>query len=169
MRKGIMALLFLGLCPLFTAQQAMNNDAIIKLAKAGLSDDVIISTINSSAGSYDTSADALVNLKSSGVDDKVITAIKRLTHMCVRCTISTWTFLQHFRRPSLTSPILRMHFRPLSSFAGRVARLLALVAMGRNTRSSRLAASGFATTARSSSPSRWAPSWKTRRWALTSG
>ncbi len=75
MRKGIMALLFLGLCPLLAAQQAMNNDAIVKLVKAGLSDDVIVATINSSAGSYDTSADALVNLKTSGVDDKVIKAI----------------------------------------------------------------------------------------------
>jgi hypothetical protein len=57
------------------AQQTMNNDAIIKLAKAGLSDDLIISTINIQPGTYDTSTDGLIALKKAGVPDKVVGAI----------------------------------------------------------------------------------------------
>jgi hypothetical protein len=57
------------------AQQTLNNDSIIKMVKAGLSDDVIASTVNSSAGTYDTTVDGLIGLKSAGVNDKVIAAL----------------------------------------------------------------------------------------------
>jgi hypothetical protein len=75
MRKGFFAVLFLAFCPLIAAQQAMNNSTVIKMVKAGLSDDVIITTINASAGTYDTSPDALIALKQAGVSDKVISAV----------------------------------------------------------------------------------------------
>jgi hypothetical protein len=75
MRNRLFALLFLVVCSLVLAQQAMNNDAVIKMAKAGLSDDVIVTTINASPGTYDTTADGLVALKQAGVSDKVIAAI----------------------------------------------------------------------------------------------
>ena len=57
------------------AQQALNNDAIIKLTKAGLSDDLIVATISSQAGTYDTSTDGLIALKVAGVSDKVVATI----------------------------------------------------------------------------------------------
>ena len=75
MRKWILVSFFTALCLAAAAQQALNNDAIIKLAKAGLSDDLIVTTINSQAGAYDTSADGLIALKSAGVSDKVVAAI----------------------------------------------------------------------------------------------
>lgn len=75
MHKVLYALILLTFCPLIVAQQALNNDAIIKLAKAGLSDDLIVSTINASPGTYDTSADGLIALKTAGASDKVVTAI----------------------------------------------------------------------------------------------
>jgi hypothetical protein len=75
MRKALFALCILTFGSLLAAQQAMNNDAVVKLVKAGLSDDVIVSTINASPGNYDTSADALIALKSAGAGDKVIAAI----------------------------------------------------------------------------------------------
>ncbi|HEV2133632.1 MAG TPA: hypothetical protein VGR47_05165 [Terracidiphilus sp.] len=75
MRKSLFAVLFLVFCPLVTAQQSLNNDAVIKMVKAGLSDDVIVSTVNSSPGTYDTSADALIGLKAAGVDDKIVGAM----------------------------------------------------------------------------------------------
>lgn len=75
MRKILFALLFLAVCPLLAAQQALNNDAVIKLVKAGLSDDLIVSTVNASPGTYDTSADGLIALKSAGVSDKVVAAM----------------------------------------------------------------------------------------------
>jgi hypothetical protein len=75
MRKHLLLLALLALCPILTAQQAMNNDAVLKLVKAGLSDDVIVTTINSSAGTYDTSANGIIALKQGGASDKVIAAV----------------------------------------------------------------------------------------------
>jgi hypothetical protein len=43
--------------------------------KAGLSDDLIVSTVNASAGTYDTSANGLIALKTAGVSDKVLAAL----------------------------------------------------------------------------------------------
>jgi hypothetical protein len=74
MRKLLFAALFLTLGPLLIAQ-SMNNDSVIKMAKAGLTDDVILATINSNTGAYDTSPDGLIALKQAGVSDKVIAAI----------------------------------------------------------------------------------------------
>jgi hypothetical protein len=75
MRKSLIALLFLAFCPLLIAQQALNNDSIVKLVKAGLSDDLIVTTINASPGTFDTSANGLIALKQAGASDKVISAI----------------------------------------------------------------------------------------------
>jgi hypothetical protein len=75
MRKSFLAFVALGLCSLLVAQQALNNDAIIKLVKAGLSDDFIISTMNTQPGSYDASTDAIIALENAGASDRVMTAI----------------------------------------------------------------------------------------------
>jgi hypothetical protein len=75
-RKSILAVTLLMLCPLLVvAQQTLNNDAVIKLVKAGLSEELIVTTINSQAGTYDTSADGIIGLKTAGVSDKVVSAI----------------------------------------------------------------------------------------------
>jgi len=75
MRKSFLALVFMAFCSLLTAQQALNNDAIVKMVKAGLSDDVIVTTINASMGAYDTTTNGLIALKQSGVSDKVVSAM----------------------------------------------------------------------------------------------
>ena len=72
MRKIILGILVLALCPLAFAQQPLNNDAVIKLTRAGLSDDLIITTINANAGAFDTSTDGLIALKKAKVSDKVV-------------------------------------------------------------------------------------------------
>jgi hypothetical protein len=54
---------------------AMDNRSVIKMAKAGLGDDLIVETINTQPGQYTTDADALVALKTAGVSDRVITAM----------------------------------------------------------------------------------------------
>jgi hypothetical protein len=54
---------------------AMNNDSVMKMAKAGLGDDLVIQTINTQPGQYLTDADSLVALKGAGVSDRVITAM----------------------------------------------------------------------------------------------
>jgi len=75
MRKSLLATLLLVACSFLAAQQAMNNDSVIKLVKAGLSDDLIVTTISGSPGTYDTSADAIIALKTAGASDKVIAAM----------------------------------------------------------------------------------------------
>jgi hypothetical protein len=74
-----MTLAFLVLCSLLASQQGLNNDAVIKLTKAGLSEDLIISNINSQKGSYDLSADGLIALKAAGVSDRVVNSIVQKT------------------------------------------------------------------------------------------
>jgi len=75
MRKSLIALVFLAVCPLLAAQKTLDNDAIIQLVKAGLSDDLVITTINASPGTYDASPTGLIALKQANVSDKVVAAI----------------------------------------------------------------------------------------------
>jgi hypothetical protein len=53
----------------------MNNDSVIKLTKAGFSEDVIVTSINRSPGNYDTSVDGMIALKTAGVGNKVVQAM----------------------------------------------------------------------------------------------
>ena len=57
------------------AQQPLTNDSIIKMVKAGLSDDIVTSTIQSQPGKYSVGVDDLIALKTAGVSDKVIAAM----------------------------------------------------------------------------------------------
>lgn len=57
------------------AQDVLDNQAIIKLVKAGLSEDIIVSLIKTREGRYSTGPDDLVALKAAGVPDSVISAI----------------------------------------------------------------------------------------------
>jgi hypothetical protein len=57
------------------ATQGLNNDSVIKLINSGLSDDLIVSTINALPGVYDTSPDGIIALKTARASDKVISAI----------------------------------------------------------------------------------------------
>lgn len=75
MRNAVLLWIFLLLCPALIAQEMMTNDAVVKLIKAGLSEDLIVTTISSSPGKYDTSTNALIALKKAGAGDKVIAAV----------------------------------------------------------------------------------------------
>ena len=69
-------LLFLTVC---LAQTALTNDAILKMAKAGLGEDILVSTIKAQPGHYTTAPDDLIALKGAGVTDKVIAAMMEKT------------------------------------------------------------------------------------------
>jgi hypothetical protein len=56
-------------------QTALNNESVAKLIKAGLSDDLIVSIVNATPGTYDVSTDGLIALKVAGAADKVVSAI----------------------------------------------------------------------------------------------
>jgi hypothetical protein len=57
------------------AGPTMNNDDVIKLVQAKMSDSIIIKQIKNSSGNFDTSADGLVRLKQAGVSEAVIDAM----------------------------------------------------------------------------------------------
>jgi len=76
MRKAFLTCLVLLLCPVLFAQEAMSNDAVMKLLKAGLSQELVVTTINSSPGNYDTSANALIALKKGGAQASRVAAAR---------------------------------------------------------------------------------------------
>jgi hypothetical protein len=53
----------------------MSNDSVLRMVKAGLSDDLILQTITSQPGQYTTDADSLVELKEAGVPEHIISAM----------------------------------------------------------------------------------------------
>ena len=57
------------------SQATLTNDSIIKMVKAGLSEDIVLGSIRSQPGKYSTGADDLIALKSAGVGDKIIAAM----------------------------------------------------------------------------------------------
>ena len=57
------------------APKAMTNEAVIRMVKAGLSEDLIVQTIGTQPGKYDTDADSLVSMKQAGASDRVIAAM----------------------------------------------------------------------------------------------
>lgn len=56
-------------------QQGLTNEAIVKMAKAGLSESVILSMISGQPGRYSTTVEDLISLKQAGVSDRVIAAM----------------------------------------------------------------------------------------------
>jgi len=53
----------------------LSNDSIVKLVKAGLGEDTIISMVNTQPGKYSLGADDIIALKKAGVSEKIITAM----------------------------------------------------------------------------------------------
>ncbi|MEO6568299.1 MAG: hypothetical protein ABIO94_06010 [Opitutaceae bacterium] len=73
MKRTAHSLAYTGLLlalPLLTV--AMDNKDIIKMHKAGLSEETIIAAMHKEKADYDTGTDALIDLKAAGVDEKVI-------------------------------------------------------------------------------------------------
>ena len=54
----------------------IDNDTIIRMAKAGLDDNILIQTIQLQPGHYDTTPDDLISLKNAGVSQNVIAAMQ---------------------------------------------------------------------------------------------
>jgi hypothetical protein len=58
-----------------SAQQGLTNADIVKMQSAGLSENIILASVNGQPAAYDTSANGLVALKRAGVSDAVVAAI----------------------------------------------------------------------------------------------
>ena len=62
-------------------QQAVTNVDVIHLTQSGISEDVIISAMRSQGGRFDLSPQGIINLKNSGVSDRVILAMQNFDHL----------------------------------------------------------------------------------------
>jgi hypothetical protein len=71
---AVSGFLFAG--PLFVA--AMDNKDVIKMHKAGLSDDTILAAMQKEKADYKTDTDALIELKGAGVSEKLIQTMLKL-------------------------------------------------------------------------------------------
>jgi hypothetical protein len=69
------AVCVLALSSLMAAQTMLDNAAVVKMAKAGLGDDVIVSMVQNQPGHYELTPDTLVSLKAGGVSEKVLAAM----------------------------------------------------------------------------------------------
>jgi len=68
------ALILTSALPTF-AQEVMNNDEVITLAKAGLNPTLIVGKIKTSKTNFDLSTNSLIKLKQAGVTDDVVAAM----------------------------------------------------------------------------------------------
>ena len=55
--------------------EAMTNEEVISLAKAGLSPSIIVGKIRSGKTNFDLSTDSLIKLKQAGVSDDIVSAM----------------------------------------------------------------------------------------------
>lgn len=62
--------------PAAAAGEVLTNGDVVKMVKAKLGEDIIISTVNSSASNFDTSVNGMVTLKEAGVSHAVIKAMR---------------------------------------------------------------------------------------------
>ena len=75
MKVRSLLLLTVSLAACLCAQQALNNEAVVKLVKAGISDDTIIGMVYQQAGKYDLSPVDITALKGAGVSERIIAAM----------------------------------------------------------------------------------------------
>ena len=71
--KAIRLLLVLACAAL--AQETLNNEAVVKMVKAGLGEDMIVSMIQNQPGMYVTTTDDIIALKKEGVTDRMLGAM----------------------------------------------------------------------------------------------
>ncbi len=56
--------------------QALTNDSIMKMTQAGLDEKILLQTVQTQPGAYDTAPDDLIALKKAGVSQRVIAAMQ---------------------------------------------------------------------------------------------
>jgi hypothetical protein len=77
-RAAVLGLICLfALAPLLAAQTPMTNDDVVKLGKAGLSEDFVLNLVQQQPSRFSTDAGRLVELKSGGLSERIILAMVR--------------------------------------------------------------------------------------------
>jgi hypothetical protein len=73
--KRLIGILILALTVLAGAQETLNNDSILKMVKAGLGEDLIVTMVQTQPGKYSVNPDELIRLKQAGVSEKILAAM----------------------------------------------------------------------------------------------
>lgn len=73
--KRLIGILILALTVLASAQETLNNDSILKMVKAGLGEDLIVTMVQTQPGKYSVNPDELIRLKKAGVSERILAAM----------------------------------------------------------------------------------------------
>lgn len=73
--KLFLLMLVLLAAPAFSQSEILTNEKIKEMAAAGLSPELVLAKVNSTAGDYSVTADSLIDLKKAGVSDDVAAAM----------------------------------------------------------------------------------------------
>jgi len=74
MKKLLVACIVLS-SSICVAQEPLTNESVIKLIKAGLSEEIVISMVKSQPAKYNVGTDQIIALKKEGVPDRVLAAM----------------------------------------------------------------------------------------------
>src|SRR5260370_2597478 len=77
MTRRMVALILLSSLAAFAAAEPLTNDSIIKLAKAGMTENFILDIINQQPPAFSTDANRLAAVKHAGVSENVVSAMIR--------------------------------------------------------------------------------------------
>ena len=94
---------------------AVTNYDLVQMSNAGLSDDVIISTIRSRGGRFDMSPSGLISLKQSGVSDRVVMAAQQTPGSNVATPINPQPTIQIAQPPAVyvrPAPVIHYYHGP---------------------------------------------------------
>ena len=77
MRLKSAAVCFLAACAVVCSaqQQQLDNQSIVRMHDAGMSNNLILTAINTQAGTYNITTDGMIALKRAGIDDDVLQAM----------------------------------------------------------------------------------------------
>jgi hypothetical protein len=73
--KRLIGILVLALTVVAGAQETLNNDSILKMVKAGLGEDLIVTMVQTQPGKYSVNPDELIRLKKAGVSERILAAM----------------------------------------------------------------------------------------------
>jgi hypothetical protein len=76
---GLLCALAVSCFSLVNAQEPLTNDSVVKMVKAGLAEDVILSMVKSQPAKYTMSPDNLIALKTAGIPDRIVAAMVERT------------------------------------------------------------------------------------------
>jgi hypothetical protein len=74
-KLSLVAVVLISLSLVAFGQETLTNASIVKMTKAGLGENLIVSMVQSQPGQYDLTPDTLTSLKGQGVSEKVLAAM----------------------------------------------------------------------------------------------